>query len=95
MTKKDFTQKDSKGIDLVGSITEETSADTKDELTGRLTARFNEEEWAYLTEKHWQWRMTYTDIIRDLVREDMKKHPEIMEKADELTGSLHFNPYKK
>lgn len=49
------------------------------ELTARLSARFTDEEWAYLTEKHWQWRLSFTDIIRKLVREDMEKHPEIME----------------
>ena len=50
----------------------------------RFTSRFNKEEWQYLTEYHWQKRVTITAIIRRLVQEDMKKHPEIMETVDEL-----------
>lgn len=84
--KKDFTKKDAKSVDVVGDITKEKSA-SSDKLSKnapRFTARFDELEWAYLSEKHWQERRSITDIIRELVQEDMKKHPEILAGIDEL-----------
>ena len=90
MAKKNFTQKDAESVDIVEAIRDEQRAEQtaekkeKDTPTERFTARFNKEEWAYLTEYHWQKRVTITDIIRRLVQEDMKKHPEIMETVDEL-----------
>lgn len=86
MAKKNFTQKDSESVDVVKETTKEKAAGVKDTPTERFTARFNKEEWAYLTEYHWQKRVTITDIIRRLVQEDMKKHPEIMETVDELNA---------
>ena len=62
------------------------SKKVKDELTERFTARFTSQEWKYLQEKHWQTRTSVTDIIRDLVKADMKKHPEIVKEIDELNG---------
>lgn len=84
--KKDFTSKDAQSVDIVEAIREEATAEQKkkDTPTERFTARFSKEEWAYLTEYHWQKRVSITDIIRGLVQEDMKKHPEIMESVDEL-----------
>ena len=90
MAKKNFTQKDAESVDIVEAIRDEQRAEQtaekkeKDIPTERFTARFNKDEWAYLTEYHWQKRVTITDIIRRLVQEDMKKHPEIMETVDEL-----------
>lgn len=89
--KKDFTQKDAESVDIVEAIRDEKTADKKDTPTYRFTSRFNKEEWQYLTEYHWQKRVTITDIIRRLVQEDMKKHPEIMETVDEL----NTNPGKE
>lgn len=92
MAKKNFTQKDAESVDIVEAIRDEQRAEQtaekkeKDTPTERFTARFNKEEWAYLTEYHWQKRVTITDIIRRLVQEDMKKHPEIMETVDELNA---------
>lgn len=93
MAKKNFTQKDAESVDIVEAIRDEQRAEKKekDTPTERFTARFNKEEWAYLTEYHWQKRVTITDIIRRLVQEDMKKHPEIMETVDELNAK---NPSK-
>ena len=97
MAKKNFTQKDAESVDIVKAIRDEQRAEQtaekkeKDTPTERFTARFNKEEWAYLTEYHWQKRVTITDIIRRLVQEDMKKHPEIMETVDELNAK---NPSK-
>lgn len=94
MAKKNFTQKDAESVDIVGTITEgqTTSAPAqkkpmgrpKSDATEKFTARFSKEEWAYLTEYHWQKRISITDIIRGLVQADMKKHPEILEGIDEL-----------
>lgn len=92
MAKKNFTQKDAESVDIVEAIRDEQRAEQtaekkeKDTPTERFTARFNKEEWQYLTEYHWQKRVTITDIIRRLVQEDMKKHPEIMETVDELNA---------
>ena len=97
MAKKNFTQKDAESVDIVEAIRDEQRAEQtaekkeKDTPTERFTARFNKEEWQYLTEYHWQKRVTITDIIRRLVQEDMKKHPEIMETVDELNAK---NPSK-
>lgn len=57
---------------------------TKDDLSERFTVRFTQDEWEYLQEKHWQTRTSLTDIIRDLVKADMKKHPEFIVTIDEL-----------
>lgn len=98
MAKKNFTQKDAQTVGVADAIRNdqapETAADKKqkkvnpkenaDTPTERFTARFNKEEWAYLTEYHWQKRVTITDILRRLVQEDMKKHPEILDGIDEL-----------
>lgn len=96
--KTDYTAKDAQkvNIDLVDGITEATSAATpkkavkkeskKEVPQNRFTARFNDIEWAYLQEKHWQDRRPITDILRDYVRADMKKHPEVLANSDELTN---------
>lgn len=85
MAKKNFTQKDAESVDIVEQLTETATAPgKKDTPTERFTARFSKEEWAYLTEYHWQKRISITDIIRGLVQADMKKHPEILEGIDEL-----------
>ena len=67
--KKDFTSKDTAGLDIVGAITEETSAKAEkpEAPKNRFTARFTDREWAFITEKHWQLRMTVTDILREYV----------------------------
>ena len=92
--KKDFTSKDTAGLDIVGAITEETSAKAEkaEAPKNRFTARFTDREWAFITEKHWQLRMTVTDILREYVQEDMKKHPEIVASIDELNGN-NKNPF--
>lgn len=100
MAKKttNYTAKDAQkvNIDLVDGITEATAAtpkksvkkeSTKKEVPqNRFTARFNDKEWAYLQEKHWQDRRPITDILREYVQADMKKHPEVLANADELTN---------
>ena len=94
MAKKDFTQKDAETTDIVATRTEESTAPgkaEKEKLTERFTARFTAEEWAYLTEYHWQKRISITEIIRGLVKEDMKKHPEILEGIDELNRRANPN----
>lgn len=106
MAKKNFTQKDAESVDTVEALRNEQRAEQKKEAKKqktvtpkvnpdtpecRFTARFNEKEWEYLTEYHWQKRIAITDILRRLVQEDMKKHPEIMETVDELNAK---NPSK-
>lgn len=109
--KKDFTSKDTAGLDIVGEITKATSVTTTEtdsvktgkkkkkkansdltESSPRFSARFNEKEWLYLEEKHWQTRKTYTELIRELVQADMEAHPEIVACIDELNGN-NKNPF--
>lgn len=59
-------------------VDDDVAESTGEVPQNRFTARFNDEEWAYITECHWQKRKSITDIIRALVREDMRKHPEIL-----------------
>ena len=95
--KTDFTKKAPKAeaIDLKSDIiakepaptaTPKTTTKKSEELNNRYTARFNDAEWAYLQEKHWQTRTTMTDIIRDLVKADMKKNPQYIADVDELNN---------
>lgn len=94
MAKKDFTKKDAESVDTVEALRADTApadqkttgkkATDKEKIENRFSARFTDREWEYLTEKHWQTRTTITDIIRALVQEDMKKHPEILASIDEL-----------
>ena len=95
--KTDFTKKAPKAeaIDLKTDIIAKESAPTAtskptvkkvESLNNRYTARFNDTEWAYLQEKHWQTRTSMTDIIRDLVKADMKKNPDIVAQIDELNN---------
>ena len=91
--KKDFTSKDTAGKDIVGEITEEQSAEIETQKPkNRFTARFTDREWDFITEKHWQKRMSITDILREYVQEDMKKNPEIVASIDELNGN-NKNPF--
>lgn len=59
-------------------VDDDIAESTGETPQNRFTARFDNEEWAYITECHWQNRKSITDIIRSLVREDMRKHPEIL-----------------
>ena len=94
--KPNYTAKDAEAaanidIDIVNGITNATSTKTKTTTKtkseipqNRFTARFNDEEWAFIQEKHWTQRINITDILREYVREDMKKHPELVKGIDEL-----------
>jgi hypothetical protein len=96
MAKKvtNFTAQDAESVDTVEALRADTvpaeqkstgkKATDKEKIENRFSARFNDREWEYLTEKHWQTRTTITDIIRELVQADMKKHPEILASIDEL-----------
>ena len=70
--------KDAKNI----SDTPDTSDTERTEY--RFSARFTPEQWAYLRELKWQTRRTLTAILQDYVDADMKKHPEIIAKIDDL-----------
>lgn len=94
--KTDFTKKDKEEIDVTRTIatskTRNTSntADTLDTMDTkkeyRFNAKFTPEEWEFLQEKKWLSRCTITQLLQDYVREDMKKHPEIVASIDELNG---------
>ena len=50
----------------------------------RLYARIPENQGEYLIEKKWKTGQSISTIIAELIEEDMKKHPEIIEDIDEL-----------
>ena len=93
--KKDFTKNvpvdlmtatvaaDTKGVQSASDTNNTT--DTKEELF-RFSARFTADQWRFLQEKKWNTRKSITAILQDYVDEDIKKHPEIVAKIDELNG---------
>ena len=91
--KKDFT---SKKVDPVRAAvtqgatntpdTKDTSSTSDTPTEYRFSARFTPAQWSFIQEMKWQTRRSITAILQDYVEEDMKKHPEIIKKIDELNG---------
>lgn len=93
---KDAKKVETSNIDIVNGLLGQPTAATPetdkvirkkakpDTPQNRFTARFSDEEWNYIQEKHWQTRTSITDMLREYVREDMKKHPEFIKGIDEL-----------
>ena len=91
MTKKtDFTKNKKQTVDVTRAIATSNARDIKDATDTkeeyRFSARFTPAQWKYIQELKWTSRKSVTAILQDYVEADMKKHPEIVAKIDELNG---------